>query len=167
MFSGCSDFENFKSQPRRLADNLHYFALSNKLVMACTSDQMAVELDKTTVGLDGWIVTLPAHLVMDNGLRNILENQHQATNIRAHVGDLDVSASYPNGGAVFNISRETTHKEIVSIEGVSEYQQRMQGINLSAGHVNAVEFCTNIFGLPALPALLEAFEAQRGRTINV
>lgn len=166
MFSGCSDFENFKSQPRRLADNLHYFCLANGRVMAATSDEMQGEMDKETVGLDGWIVTLPAHLVVDNGLRVISENSLQATNIRAHVGDLDVSASYPNGGAVFNISRETTHKELISIEGVSEYQQRMQGINLSSGPTNAVEICVSLFGLPTLDKLLAAFQTEHVRTIN-
>lgn len=166
MFSGCSDFENFKSQPRRLADNLHFFALANGRVMGSTSDQMANDLDKDTIGLDGWIVTLPAHLVMDNGLRNIAENPHQSTNIRAHVGDLDVSASYPNGGAVFNISKETTHRELCSITGVTEYQQRMQGINLSAGHTNAVEFCTELFGLPTMEKLLETFQEDQARTLQ-
>jgi hypothetical protein len=163
LLSGCSDFENFKSQPRRLADSLHYFALSHELVMGCTSDEMSGAFDKETISIDGWIVTLPAHLVLDNGLRCILENQFQATNIRAHVADLDVSASYPNGEAVFNISKETTHKELIEIEGVTEYQRRMQGINLSAGHTNAVEFCTNLFGLPQLNVLLEEFEREQNQ----
>lgn len=161
LFSGCSDFENFKSQPRRLADNLHYFCLENGKVFGSTSDEMANDMDGLTVGLDGWIVTLPAHLVTDDGLRNILENKYLATNIRAHVGDLDVSASYPNGGAVFNISKDTTHKELHKIEGVPESVQRAQGINLSAGHTNAIEFCTGMYGLPSLETMLAAFQQQR------
>ena len=161
LYSQHSDFENFKSQPRRLADKLHYFALENKKVFGSTSDEMANDLDNLTVGLDGWIVTLPAHLVTDGGLAAILENPYQMTNIRGHVGDLDVSASYPNGGAVFNISKETTHKEIVKIEGVSEEIQRRQGINLSAGHVNATEFACDMYGLPKFDQLLHAFRAQQ------
>lgn len=161
LFSGCSDFENFKSQPRRLADNLHYFCLENEKVFGSTSDQMTNELDELTIGLDGWIVTLPAHLVVDNGLRVIEENAHLRTNIRGHVGDLDVSASYPNGGAVFNISKETTHKELHKINGVSEAVQRVQGINLSAGHTNAVEIANGLYGLPQMEEFLEAFEKPR------
>lgn len=166
MFSGCSDFENFKSQPRRLADNLHYFCLEHGLVMGSTSDQMSNEMDEETIGLDGWIVTLPAHLVADNGLRVILENTYQSTNIRAHVGDLDVSASYPNGGSVFNISKETTHRELIEIKGVSEYKQRMQGVNLSAGHTNAVEIACDLFGLPSMEQLLGAFEVEINKTVQ-
>jgi hypothetical protein len=87
LYSAHSDFENFKSQPRRLADKLHYFCLENKKVFGSTSDEMQTELDEFTVGLDGWIVTLPAHLVDDNGMQVILENPLQMTNIRGHVGD--------------------------------------------------------------------------------
>lgn len=161
MMSGCSDFENFKSQPRRSVDNLHYFCLQHNRAIGSTSNEMATELDKLTVGLEGWIVTLPAHLVMDNGLQVLEETPHLRTNIRGHVGDLDVSASYPNGGCVFNISKETTHKELVRIDGVPEMMQRMQGINLSGGHTNAVEFCTGMFGLPQMDTLLQAFNDQR------
>lgn len=160
LFSGCSDFDNFKSQPRRLADSLHFFCLQNQRAIGCTSDQMATDFDKETIGLDGWIVTLPANLVLDNGLQIIAEDPNLRTNARAHVADLDVSASYPNGGSVFNISRETTHIEVLSIEGVTEAQRRSQGINLSAGATNAVEVCTELFGLPSMETLLASYRKR-------
>jgi hypothetical protein len=155
---GCSDFETFKSQPRRTADALHYFAQLNGKVFGSTSDEMASELDEKTLGPDGWIVTLPAHLVAHNGLRCIEEDPNLRTNIRVHVADLDVAASYPNGGSVFNISKQTTYRELCKIEGVSEIQQRMQGINLSSGHVNAVEICCGLFSMPDMPTMLGAFQ---------
>jgi hypothetical protein len=127
-------------------------------VIASTSDQLKVPYDDKTLNLRGWIVTLPAHLVVDNGLRIIKGMPWMRTNIRAHVGDLDVSASYPNGGAVCNISKETTHKEIISIKGVEESVMRMEGINLSGGHTNAMEICTALFGMPTLDEMLDAFE---------
>lgn len=161
MMSGCSDFENFKSQPRRTADALHYFCLENNRAIGSTSGEMADELDKLTLGLDGWIVTLPAHLVMENGLQIIEEAPELRTNIRGHVGDLDVSASYPNGGCVFNISKETTKTELCRIRDVSETVQRMQGINLSGGHTNAVEFCTGMFKMPTMEQMLDAFNKSR------
>jgi hypothetical protein len=73
---------------------------------------------------------------------------------------LDVSASYPNGGSVFNISKETTHKELCRINGVPENVQRMQGINLSGGATNGVEFCTNMYKLPTFDVVLKAFEQK-------
>lgn len=166
LFAGCSDFSKFNSQPRRTADKLHYFCLENGRVIGTTSGEMATEFDKETIGLDGWIVTLPAHLVVDNGLQVIEEYPTLRTNIRAHVGDLDVSASYPNGGCVFNISKATTRKELIKIQGVSEHAQRMQGINLSAGHTNAVEIVTQLYGLPGLEQMLHAFQQDQDRTVQ-
>lgn len=73
---------------------------------------------------------------------------------------LDVSASYPNGESVFNISKETTKKELLTIVGVSESVRRMQGINLSGGASNAVEFCTGMFHMPQMTQWLEAYNRQ-------
>lgn len=160
--SGCSDFENFKSQPRRVVDELHFFVQKPELnrVIGTTSDEMNEELDELTIGLKDWIVMLPAHLVADNGIKVIEEYPDLRTNIRRDVGDLDVAASYPNGESVFNVSRETTAKEIVKIDGVDEYTQRMMGINLSGGHVNAVEVCTGLLGLPTMVQMLNAFNEK-------
>lgn len=67
----------------------------------------------------------------------------------------------PNGGAVFNVSKETTRCEMGRIDGVDEYTQRMQGINLTtAGHVNAVEYCQNMFRFPSLIEMNEMFKAD-------
>ncbi|MNU19701.1 hypothetical protein D3C71_79340 [compost metagenome] len=168
LFSGCSDFATFKSQPRRTADNLHYFSLKQGRAIGTTSNEMKTDLDKLTIGVDDWIVTLPAHLVTDSGLQVVKQAPFMRTNIRGHVGDLDVSASYPNGGCVFNISRETTFKEIVKIVGVSEEQQRMQGINLSGGHTNAVEWCTSLLGLPQMDTMLNTYRrSKEAVTIDV
>lgn len=48
------------------------------------------------------------------------------------------------------------------IDGVEEYTQRMQGINLTtAGHVNAVEYCQNMFRFPSLVEINEMFKAHK------
>lgn len=160
QFCGSSDFETFKSQPRRTADKLHFNALKHGRVFGSTSDQMTEEFDKLTLGLDDWITTLPAHLVVHNGLRVVEEDPNMVTNIRAHVGDLDVAASYPNGECVFNVSKETTFRELCRVENVPESVQRAQGINLSGGATNAVEIATEFFGLPSLEQLLQAYRNQ-------
>ncbi len=63
----------------------------------------------------------------------------------------------PNGGAALNISKETTKKEIISVEGVSDRLVRMSGINMSSGFTNATEIATCLFGLPQLDEVLDAF----------
>lgn len=158
--AAMSDYSKFNSQPRRVVDKLHYFVMERGKIIGTTSDEMAMEFDTKTISLREWIVMLPAHLVDDNGLKLIEEYPDIASNIRIHIGDLDVSASYPNGESVFNISKETTKKELLTIEGVSEGVRRMQGINLSAGATNAVEFCTGMFHMPQMTQWLEAYRRQ-------
>lgn len=87
MNSGCSDFESFKSQPRRLVDNLHFVCLEKGRVIGTTSDQMKDDIDSKTLGLDGWIVALAPHLMVENSLRLIKENPNQVCTAYAHVGD--------------------------------------------------------------------------------
>ena len=157
MLSKNSDFENFKSQPRRLVDDLHFVVQEKGLVIATTSDEMQTEDDEDTVDLTNWITTLPAHLVVDNGLKIIEENPSLSTNIRVGVGDLDVKAAYPTNEVIFNVSKETTIKEICSIEGISDATYRAQAINLSGGHTNSVEFCQFMFGLPSLDKMLQHY----------
>lgn len=110
---------------------------------------------------------MPAHLVADNGLQCIEENGQMRTNIRAHVGDLDVAASYPNGECTFNVSKETTAKELVKIEGVTNRTQRIQGINLSGGATNAYEVCVDLFKMPTMDDWLREFSAERGQVFDI
>jgi len=52
----------------------------------------------------------------------------------------------------------TTVKELVKIAGITEYTARMQNINLLSGQVNAIEYCTNMFGMPSMQGLLEIYD---------
>lgn len=88
MFSGNSDFSRYSSQPKRTADRLHYVCLKKDKVMGSTGEDKGDEGNtEKVVGLDGWIITLPAEMVADNGLQCIEEFPDMKTNIRAHVAD--------------------------------------------------------------------------------
>ena len=159
-YAGYSDYKNINSQPTLLADKFHYYVFENGYVYGTTSDEMANEFDELTTSGKGWISALPAELIELNGLKIIEEDPNLSSNLRLAVGDLDVKAAYPHGGIVFNISRSTTHKELIKIENVSEEERRRQGLNLSAGPTNAVEVVTGLFGLPDMNTLLKAFQNQ-------
>lgn len=155
---GHSEFHRFPSQPRRTCDDLHFFAQKNGMVAATTSDKMMDELDELVVDLKDWIVTLPAYMVADEGLKAIEELPDVSTTIFAHVADLDVEGTYPNEEIILNISKETTAAELSKIQGISTQVQRAIGINLSGGNVNAVEICMQAYNAPSFDELLEAFQ---------
>ena len=66
----------------------------------------------------------------------------------------------PSNQIVFNVSKETTKKEICKIVNVNEYTARMQSINLSGGGTNAIEFCATMFNFPQLSDLLKSMNSE-------
>lgn len=161
---GFSEYHRFPSQPRRTCDDLHFVCLEKNKVAGTTSDQMETELDKKTVPLEGWIVTLPSHLIHPDGLKCLDELPGVETNFRIHTADLDLEGTYPNEQVLFNISKETTSRELCQIEGKSFEFQRALGINLTGGYVNAVEIVTETYDAPNFDQLLTAFRETLPKT---
>lgn len=180
-FSATTDFWNFKSQPRRIADALHFYFLDNNCVLGTVGyaikkvdkpedpdadievnpdgdddDEDADDPDAKTLDRKGWIVTLPAHMSV-LGLACILEDPSIKTNIRTHVFDSDCSSAYPSATSVANVSKITTICEIISIESIEESVFRMQNLNALLGPVNSNEYCQVMFNLPRSEELLQAF----------
>lgn len=161
MLSGCSHYSDFKSQPRRKVDDLHFVYLKHGQMIATTGPDMKEDDDSETAELSDWIVMMPAERLVANGLRCIKEDHNWITNIRISNADLDVSAAYPSNQILSNASKATTMKEVIRIGRIDELTKRRNMINLSGGHVNDVEFCTDILGLPQLDTMLQAYQAQR------
>ena len=157
LFSGSSDFMDYESQPKRLADKFHFLCLEKGLVIGTTGKEMKNELDDKTLSLKGWIVNLPAHLITNDGLCNIKEDPTLHTNIRIHCHDLDIAGAYPSSQVCANVSKETTKSEIVSISQIDPYVSRMENLNLTNGPTNALEYCQSMFNFPSLPELLDSF----------
>lgn len=156
-----SEYSKMPSQPRRTCDDLHFFVKERGYVIASTSDEMVDELDKYVISMTDWIVTLPAHLTVANGLAVMPEIPGFKTLIRSHVADLDVSSSYPNTEDILNISKETTMRELCKIKGIPEFIQRQVGINITGGHVNAVEICNNVLQFPDMEVVLKQYQLDR------
>lgn len=152
-----SDFARFPSQPRRTCDDLHWEIQEMGLMMGVSSSALADEHDEITLSRLEWIITLKAALIADNGLKIIEELPDSNSKCYGFVGDLDISAAYPNGESALNTSKETTIRELTSIEGIDEDVFRMQNMGLSAGHVNAVDYCVTMFGFPEHKDMLAAF----------
>jgi len=160
MLSGCSHYADFKSQPRRKVDDLHFVYLKNGRMIATTGPDMKDDDDAETATLSDWIVMMPAERLVANGLQCILENCNWVTNIRIANSDLDVSAAYPTNQIVCNASKATTMKEVIKLGRLDEQTKRRNMINFSGGKTNDVEFCTVVLGLPEMDVMLQAYEAE-------
>lgn len=68
---GHSDYSDFPRQPRRIVDDMHFTCINDGYVIGTTPSDLTSEFDLKTHNIRGWIVTLPAHLLTDNGLQNI------------------------------------------------------------------------------------------------
>ena len=155
--SKASEYTIYNSQPRRLVDDYYFFCRERGFIVASCSDEMVHELDQYVTDMKGWIVTLPSHQCVDNGLDCIEEMPNVKSFIRSHVADLDIVSTYPNVQVILNISRETTRRELYKIAGCPERLQRMAGINMTGGHVNAVEIVCAVMKAPNFDLLLEDF----------
>jgi hypothetical protein len=157
LYSGPTDYALFPSQPKKLCNKFFFDLLQQDRVLASTSDEMRDENDDKTVNGKGWITMLPAHLVMDSGLKCLEEVHNVPTNIRIGVGDLDIAGTYPNEGICMNISKYTTHRELMYIEGIPDHIRRRIGFNLAGGHVNALEICQDLYKAPSLDQMYQSF----------
>ena len=82
----------------------------------------------------------------------------ERTAIRTNVYDLDSISAYPSAGVACNISKQTTKKELVSIEGMTKDDFLYENINLFSGTVNAIEYCTSMFNFMSLLEIDEELE---------
>lgn len=142
-------FKNFSSETRRNWDKIYGFLLERGYI-AGIAQGVQLPDDHLSIDRDDWIVTLPAHLMPLKKSRYYEETNCAYTKIRTHCADLDISAAYPSNGVALNISKETTVKELLSIKGVDITTRKHQGMNLSGGHTNAVEFMSKMFKAPTI-----------------
>lgn len=62
---------------------------------------------------------------------------------------------------MFNISKETTLRELCEIHDVSESTKRRAALNLTMPRQNAYEICQDILGAPSLPTLLAQYQKDK------
>lgn len=154
-----SDFVSFESEPKRYIHKFHYYALKKHgAVTGVASKALIQPYDDMTISTKGNIVTLEPHLTVDSGLYIFKDYPGLRTNFYGHGGDLDVKSSYPYGQWIFNMSRQTTVRELIEIVGVRDSVRRIQGLNISGGRTNAIEFCTEIYNVPTLEALSKIYD---------
>lgn len=159
MQSFISDFNRFNSGPKKIIDAMHFFFMENEKEVIGIK-QKEVE-DNNILGLNEWIITLPAYLQHPNGMKNTTYDDVR-TYIRGHANDSDAVSSYPSNTAAANISKSTTKKEIIEIEDIDKDIFKLQNINLIFGDVNAIEYCNTMFNMPSLKEIDNYIKEKRG-----
>lgn len=162
LLCSYTPFRTSSSNPKKFCDELHFDLLDNKddegqSVLGSTGRQMTTEEDEKVVDRRGWVMTLQASMMERKGVNPITDIPGLKSNFYIHVSDLDLEGTYPNEQVAFNLSKETTRYEVLSIEGVDWENRRRYGVQLNAGEANAGSLCPAFFKLPTYPDLLDMF----------
>lgn len=163
LVSSCeySDYKDFESEPKRLANHMHWFNLGHGYAYGTGGQNCVIPLDSKLIGRDDWIITLRADLLVESGMNNLIDAPLLHTNVHQDSGDIDVTSSYPYSNLTMNTSVETMTKELISIEEVDEIDRRQAGINFSGGFINSVENACKLFHASSMADVLKAYRTQR------
>ena len=93
---------------------------------------------------------MPSYRVKPTGLKLISESPSINTLIRAAVADADQVSGYPSNGMLANVSKDTTLRELLTVDGVDKEEFKKQNINLFFGPVNQIEYCTTMYNFPTV-----------------
>lgn len=152
-----SDFSDFKSDPTQISDAMHFHCLKHNHVFGTCGGDIRDENDDFVVKPKGWIVTLDAFLAQHIGLDLIEGLPNHQTQMSIHCADLDIEGTYPSEQEATNACKETTMREIVKVEGITELEMREIGVNISAGETNACSIAVTVYGVPDKIDLLDSF----------
>lgn len=163
LVSSCyfSDYGDYESEPRRLANEMHWDNLAKGYAYGTGGKNGVIPADDKLISKKDWIVTLRASLLIRHGVEVFEDASGLPSGIFIHGADVDVTSSYPNGNATMNTSVETLTKELIAIDGVSEQDRRETGLNYSGGFVNSLEISHRLFNLPKVDDVLSAYRNSR------
>lgn len=162
LYADGSELGSLKSNPKRLANDIHFYLLKQGKVLCSTSNDMTEEDDKHLLSKVDWIVTLANELATETGC-SLYDPEYgiKGTRVAKQVADIDITSGYPTAQRVFNISKSTTLAEICKIDGLTEKEHRRIAVDMTACAANSVDIGQTVMGLPKLNALTEAFLAQQ------
>nr|DAU89556.1 MAG TPA: DNA POLYMERASE [Caudoviricetes sp.] len=73
--------------------------------------------------------------------------------IKRYVFDADCVSSYPSDILAANVSKDTTARELLDVEGVYPEVSKLSNINILFGKVNQVTYMSNMCNYPTLETL--------------
>lgn len=76
-------------------------------------------------------------------------------------------SGYPSDGQASNVSKDTTTKELLEVEGKDKAVFKAQNINLFFGKVNSLEYCSVMHDAPTLYEMHEDVSAYVKETEKI
>ena len=70
------------------------------------------------------------------------------------------SSGYPSNGLAANVSKDTTSKEVLDIEGIDKDIFRIKNLNLMFGKINTLDYCKYMLDMPSLAELDELYNKK-------
>ena len=157
VLAGWSSYDIFDSGPKKIIDAMHYFYLDNGRVLGIKGSK---EKEEEDLGLSEWIMILNSDFVPESKLK-VIEEEGVKHNIRSAVFDLDAVSSYPSDTRAANVSKDTTSRILIGIEGFDKIDFMKQNINLFFGKVNSGEYCTTMMNFPTYDEMLNKIKEKR------
>lgn len=167
ILSEWSPFSIFASLPKRLCASLTVYLEELGFAIGTSGSKIKNDNDEEVISLKDWIVTLPAHATLENGINCVSEVNSLTTAIRMQTADADLTQAYPLGSYILNQSRETRLLELCRVQGGDEWDRRRAGINLTGGKVNAIEIANSFLKMPDIDVVLEKFCADKGINLDI
>lgn len=159
LYADGSEYSTLKSNPKRLANALHFYLEEEGKLICTTSKNMSEAMDKYVLGKRDWIVTLPNELTYKHGAM-IWDPEHAGdllSRIAIHVYDIDITSGYPSGQWALNACRATTLVEVCAIAGIMEQELRRFAVNTTNIPSNAIDMGHTMLGLPNVKEALEEY----------
>lgn len=147
---GISPIQNFKKNPRRIADKMHFELLSKGYVVGSTSDQMIEETDNLLYSADEIIITLSSDTHYNMGVNCLSDCPEIVTSFIPKSADADIKSSYPTNQRILNLSKTTRYTELFKIDTLSISLGKEIGMNIASGKGSAIDVCYRVYQLPHL-----------------
>lgn len=158
------DYTEFKSAPVTTMVKMNYLVPEYGYRLGVVGDNIRTEVDNMVVGPDDWTMVLPAYTIEDSGVSIISDWSGLRSLVYFHVSDSDISSTYPAVQAALNISKSTTTREVVKVEGLNEVTKRRFFVDLTTGIANSAEICHIGLNMGTMDDVLDLFNEEMGLT---
>lgn len=92
----------------------------------------------------------------DVGLRNIQGCDDIVTMIMLSIFDIDQVSGYPSDGLAANVSKDTTSRELLEIEGIEKEEFKLNNIEFMYGQGTYLGYMSNMCNFPTMEQLYSA-----------